>query len=238
MAANLVGESRRAPRNIAIGENVAAWLNSDGALNTRDAWQSYVLAGQAYSVNIGAFSTPIVGGGNGTVLDLDQPEGIISVPAGSAIIPVRIHVQCQTPLLATDADESEILIAVDRANAWVGDGTATTEVALNKRTDLVSGSVCSCASAFTADMLGTPSAADPVLGIELAHSVFVGDVQGTPATAVWTKHELLYEPKYPPVIVGPAMLILYWGGTVATSGFAQIDWIELTSANSRLYGAA
>jgi hypothetical protein len=69
--------------------------------------------------------------------------------------------------------------------------------------------------------------AEPTLGIELARSVTVGDVQGTPATALMTKHELLYEPVAPALIVGPASLIGYWGGTVATPGFAQIQWVEI-----------
>lgn len=192
----------------------------DGALFTADWRLAGIMDGRAYMMNVGAFSTPITGGGAGTILDQDQPEGIISVPSGKAIVPVRIHVQCQAPLSVTDNDESEILIAVDRAAAWAGDGTVTTETALNMRTDNPRSSSCSCASAATANIT------NPTLGIELAHSVMVADVQGTAATVVVTKHELLYEPSVPPIIVGPAAIYLYWGGTVATSGFAQAVWLE------------
>lgn len=201
-------------------------LLRDGSGLQADWRQGFVFEGKAYHVTIGAFSTPIVGGGNGTVLDIDQPEGVISVPSGTSIIPLRIHVQTQAPLSVTDNDESEILIAVDRAAAWFGDGTKTDEVAYPMRTDLSSGSACACASAFTADMT-RDGTADPALTIELARSVTVADVQGTAATVVVTKHELLYEPQVPPIIVGPAALYLYWGGTVATSGFAEVEYAEL-----------
>jgi len=193
-------------------------------------WQQALInAGYGMHATIGAFSTPITGGGAGTVIDQDQPEGIISVPSGSAIIPVRFHVQCHVPLLATDADEAEILIAVDRAAAWAGDGTVTTETVSNLRTSNPIASVCSVASAATANIT------NPTLGIELAAARITGDVQGTAATTMWTGLELVYEPKYAPVIVGPAAVYVYWGGTVAVPGFAQLQWIELPSTLSPLF---
>jgi len=196
----------------------------DGAALGHDWLDAAIARGLGWIVNIGAFSTPITGGGNGTILDLDQPEGIISVPAGITIRPIRVHLHGQTPLLATDADESELLIAVDRTAKWAVDGTYTLETPYNLRTDFTEACPCQAASAFTADTT------DPVLDIELARSVIVGDVQGTPATALWTKNELLYEPKTPPFIVGPAMLVVYWGGTVATTGFAEICFVAFPSS--------
>lgn len=177
--------------------------------------QAFIARGYGYHVDIGAFSTPITGGGNGTVLDQDQPEGIISVASGTTLVPVRIHVQCHTPLIAADADESEILIAADRAAAYAGDGTVTTETAVNMRTSTTGG--------ITAASAGTGNITNPTLGYELARTVITGDVQGTAANALWGSLDLLYEPEYPPFLVGPAAIYLYWGGTVATTGFAQID---------------
>jgi hypothetical protein len=201
-------------------------------------WIDTMLAyGYGFHVSIGAFSTPITGGGNGTVLDLDQPEGVVSVPSGWCMRPFRVHVQTQTPMLATDADESEILIACDLKNEWYGDGTLTLETPYNLRTDRVAargtaplaGCPMKCASAVTGD-LTIDGTNDPTHDIDLAHSVIVGDVQGTPATALWTKQELLYEPLYPPFLVGPCSMWLYWGGTVATTGFAQIQFVAFPSS--------
>mgnify|MGYP001606543293 CR=1 FL=1 len=70
-------------------------------------WRSALIArGLVWHVDVGAFSTPIVGGGNGTILDADQPELIIDVPTGWCCLLLRCHVVCQTPLIATDSAES------------------------------------------------------------------------------------------------------------------------------------
>jgi hypothetical protein len=188
-----------------------------------DFIQNYVNMGHGFHVSIGAFSTPITGGGAGTIFDQDQPEGIISVPSGTAILPFRIGVHCQVPLLATDADESEILIAVDKDTAWAGDGTVTTETAFNLRMNHTRTSGCSVASAATANIT------NPTLDIELARRVITGDVQGTAATALWTPLDLEYQPRVVPVLFGPCALYVYWGGTVATPGFADIQFLEFTS---------
>lgn len=220
---------QNAPSVASPGSWIAASGLPDGTLAEVPWQQKLINAGYGFHVTIGTFSTPITGGGAGTVIDLDQPEGIISVPSGAAIIPVRFAVQCHVPLLATDANEAEILIAVDRTAAYAGDGTVTTATAFNMRTDNPLTTVCTAASAATADIT------DPVLGIELARAAITGDVQGTPATALWTPLDLVYEPKFAPVIVGPAAIYVYWGGTVATPGFAQLQWIELPSTLAPLF---
>lgn len=183
-----------------------------------------ILEGRGYHMDIGAFSTPIVGGGNGTVIDQDQPEGAISIPEGTTIIPIRVSVQCQTPLLAADSDESEILIAWDQTAAIDG-GTSTSETALKLHDGSAITSNCTCYSAYTANCT------NPTLSVELARSVKTGDMQGTPANALWGDLRLDYEPENPPIIVGPASLIVYFGGTVATSGFGQIEWLEFATAD-------
>ena len=80
------------------------------------------------------------------------------------------------------------------------------------------------ASAFTADTT------DPVLDIELAREVQTAEVAGTAANSLWGRLTLCYEPKRPPLIAGPAMLIGYWGGTVATTGFAQVQFAAIPSS--------
>ena len=177
--------------------------------------------GRCYHVDVGAFSTAIVGGGNGTAVTADEPECVISVPTGSVILPLRVSVQCQTPLLVTDADEAEIILAWDQAAAQAGDGTSTAETCLQMFGGSGSTSLCTATSAYTGAMT------TPTLSVELARSVVTGDMNGAPANALWGKLGLLYVPETAPIIVGPAMLIIYWGGTVATNGFAQVEWLEL-----------
>ena len=175
--------------------------------------------GRGFHVDIGAFSTPILGGGAGTVILIDEPEGCISVPTGTSIIPIRIDVTVQVPLLEADSEQNDILCAVDVASANAGDGTATTETPVNMKTRHTRTSACTCKSAFTG------ATTDPVLGLELIRSVLTGDQQ-TAAGVMWTSHKLLFIPTYPPILQGPCAMYLYWGGTVAQSGFAQVEWLE------------
>jgi len=196
----------------------------DGTLAVAPWLQSYVNLGYGYHASIGAFSTPITGGGAGTVLDQDQPEGILSVPSGTAVLLYRVGVHCQVPLLATDADEAEILIAVDKDTAFDASGTYTAETAFNLRMNSANTASSTVGSAATANTT------NPTLDIELARAVITGDVQGTAATTMWTPLDLLYEPEIIPVLYGPCAVYIYWGGTVATPGFADIQFVELPSA--------
>lgn len=196
-----------------------------GGLLAVDWKQALVARGFGWHFTVGSFSTPIVGGGNGTVLDSDQPEFSVAIPSGTTLIPLRVQVACQTPLIAADSDESEIVLVVDRTQ--LADTTAasgTVETPVNLRTDRVGGCPCPVLSAVTVNL-----SPDPVKSMELAHAVKVGDVQGTAANAHWGDLSLNYEPLRPPMIVGPAGFYLYWGGTVATSGFAAVEFLAIPS---------
>lgn len=192
--------------------------------------QAAILQGKGFMAKVGALSTPVVGGGAGTIVDLDQPEFGMIIPSGYTIVPIRIAIQMTTPLLATDADEAEALAFVDTTAATVTaalDGTwANTITPVNMRmaaTNLVA-SQCTVKSVCSGDTT------DPTESMDLFHEIIVGDMNGTPATGLWTKNQALYEPKNPPFIVGPASLFVYWGGTVAVNAFMQICWLERPSA--------
>lgn len=210
--------------NAKDGFPVVARGTRSGSLSIVDFMQMKNMEGRVFKINIGSFSTPVAG--DGTVIDQDRPVALVSVPSGTTIILNRVAAQCQTPLIAADANECEILVAVDRTAAWDGTGTCTAATPLSLRTDNKRSSVCTCKKAFTADITTAP-----VLGIELARKVITADVNGTAANALWGELALDYEPVVKPIIVGPAMVCLYWGGTVATSGFGKIEWAEVPSTD-------
>jgi hypothetical protein len=180
--------------------------------------------GRGFLVTVGTFSSPVTGGGDGTTVTIDEPEALISVPDGTSIMPIRIDVQCQVPLIAADSDEIEIIIGSDKDAAWDTTGTSTEETAVNMRTTHTATSLCSCESAFTA----APTTA-PALDYELARAVKVANLYSTNDTSLWGELRCLYEPLSPPIMDGPCMLLVYWGGTAATTGFAQIEWLEYPS---------
>lgn len=188
--------------------------------------------GYGRSLTVGAFSTGIVGGGAGTILDQNQPEFAIGVPAGIVIRPIHIEFVIGSGLSTADNDETEALLAVDSVGFWRGDGTFTNEVVSNLNTKFSKGSACRVGSAFTADMTtttlgGAEASAEPVLDMELARAQEISDLQGTAANMIYKQLRLLYVPDYPPYIGPNATVLGYWGGTIATLGsFATAKWVE------------
>lgn len=188
-----------------------------GHLWTADWLQHMVQAGKCFGIQVGALTTPIQGGGAGTIIDLDQPEVNIGVPSGRVLLPFRIDVQCEVPA-DQDGDVQEIIVGFDRLATNAG-GTFTDEVAFNLRTDNPATSLCDPNSAYTADQTTAPTV------IELARAQMVTNIVTSGITQGIL--QLLYEPKVVPMLVGPAQLLVYWGGTQAMSGFAQVFWCEL-----------
>lgn len=197
--------------------------------------EDLILGGHGRSAIVGAFSTGGAGGGAAAIIDLDRPNLAIGVPAGFAIRPFHISAQVQPGAATTDADEAEILFAVDSLGLWRGTGTSTVVTPSNLRTDLDKGSACRVGATFSADMTTTPgfaveAAADPVLDLELAREVQTLEL-ATAANQNLYLVRLNYEPDYPPFLVGPCTLFVYYGGTVAlVGGFAQVQWVEGTLA--------
>jgi hypothetical protein len=194
-----------------------------GSALTSDWRQALVARGFGWHFDVGAFSTPITGGGAGTVIDQDRPEFCISAPAGFSIIPLRLDVAVQVPVQTTDSHETEILIAADRAAKYAGDGTVTLETPTNLRSDLASGCPLTCFSAATANIT------NPTLGIELAHAVKLmnfGDATGLDMMEL----KLCYEPRISPIFVGPCAIYGYFGGSIASAGFANLDFLCVPSA--------
>ena len=189
-----------------------------------------IALGMGRVVTVGAFSSGVAGGGAAAVLDLDRPQLAIAVPAGYVLRPILIAAQVQPGAATTDADETEILFAVDSLGMWTGDGTFTSENPSNLNSAFDKGSACRVGSIFSAEMTTTPrnggTAADPVLDIELAREVQTLELATAAAQNLYLVR-LLYQPALPLWITGPATLLGYYGGTVAVvGGFAQVQWVE------------
>jgi hypothetical protein len=218
----IAGQSTFGGKVAADGAEVESAATRDGATFTADWYLRQVMLGRVFSAMVGALSTPVVGGGNGTVIDLDQPEFGLACPATHTFVPLLIRVQLTTPLAATDADEAETVAYLDLSGKPLLDGTWTTTITpINRKTACGISSVCTVKSACTADTT------DPTESMDLFHTLIVADMNGTPANAMWTKNEILYEPNIPYFVQGATGMFIHWGGTVATSGFAQVSWAEI-----------
>lgn len=195
-----------------------------GGLVTGDWVQALIARGYGWHFEVGNFDAGITGGGNGTVIDLDQPEFGVSVPNGYTLIPFDVKMTARPGVQMTDSHVTDVLLAVDRTAAWAGDGTVTPETPVNLRTNTVGGCPASCFSAATADIT------DPVLGaVCLDRRTLLTDVQGTAATVNLMELKLAYEPQRPPFLVGPCAMYGYWGGSVAVVGFAAVNFLVVPS---------
>ena len=169
MAEALRVAARRNPTFAGEGFPHALWGDRSGALVTTRQLQQLVAAGYGYHVTVGAFSTPITGGGNGTVFDAEQSELAISVPSGTAIVPIRIGVDLEVPA-DQDGDVTESFIQVDRlAVSTASSSTGTVETAFNMRTDNPRSSLCTVVSANTMDHN------TPTISFELDHKQMIAD---------------------------------------------------------------
>ena len=207
---------------VSEGKDIYLRALRDGSLIKCDWIQACIMEGRGFMVNVGAFSTGVAGGGAGTALDTDEPECVIGIPAGTSIMPIRVDVSILDGEGASDDDEIDILLGVDQDAFPVGGSKTATSLIYNMNTLHPRASNCAFTHTYTGSMT------DPTLDLELAHVSAVYE-EHTSATGIWTQWEMRYEPKAPPIINGPAMLVLHWGGTVAVTGFATVQWIELPS---------
>ena len=229
MTDEIRGYARRNPSMAGIGGAVGLWANRAGTSVFMPEIQALIAAGYGFNVTVGALTTPIQGGGAGTTLDQLQSELLISVPTGTAIIPFSLRVEAEVPA-DQDGDVQQILIAVDRAAAQAAFAAGTVETPLNLRTDAPRASLTTVQSANTANHTS------PTLGIELARKQMVTNIVTSGITQGIL--DLVYEPKVPPILVGPCQLVVYWGGTQAMSAFCQANWVELPEELNMLFGGS
>ena len=223
----------KAHRNLSLtgeGNIQSLFANRAGAVVQVNLIDQLIAAGYGYHVTIGALTTPIQGGGAGTILDTLQPEFSLAVPSGSAIYLIRGSVQAELPA-DQDGDVQEILFAADRlAASNASSATGTVEVAFNMRTDNPRSSLCTVVSANTVNITA------PTHGLEIARKQEVTNIVTSGITQGVL--ELLYEPLSPLLLVGPASFYALWGGTQAMSAFGQFQWVEMPEALNALWGGS
>lgn len=202
-------------------------MSNVGQLFVADWKSELVLEGRVFHMTVGTMAaggniTLITGGGNGTTIDQDQPEFGVSVPSGTDLIPIEIHVSCQLDMDA-DGEEGNIIVTYDNGTAYAGDGSVTSETPVNLLGDSGQSSVATAFSAATGDIT------DPTVSGILAFETIQGSDNGTAGNLAFPKLSLHYEPSFPFVLRGPSAFYGYWGGTAALPGIASVIWAEVPS---------
>jgi len=219
---SLSGRSAVTPSRVSEGQANIPWLARDGATVSFPWKQALILEGRSFHVQVGALVTAIACGSD-TIPELAEPELVISVPSGVVMMPLGVYANAIPADGFANHDDLNIILGIDRTQVHDLSGTSTTEVIYNLRTDAPRSNMCTAVSAVTADMTAA------VMAMELMRT----DTFMEQTTAVGTvpiQMELRYEPVASPMIVGPAMLVLMWGGTSAVTGYAQATWAEWTKA--------
>lgn len=233
MAAPAFVKNRALPTSVGEAGVQELFGNRASALVASSLKERLIAAGYGYHVSVGAFSTGVRGGGAGSVYDPEQAELVISVPSGTAIMPLRIAVELNL-VADVDGEVHEATIVVDRtAVSTAASGTGTVETAFNMRSDNPRASGCTVVSANTSDH-NTPTFSFELAKAQLKVNIVTG------AETTQGMHDLVYEPAEPPILVGPCALYVYWGTATAGGmlGYCQAEWVELPEALNSLWGGS
>lgn len=195
-------------------------IGPNGSAHVIDSITMLLARGFGYQTDVGALTTPQ---SNGTILNLSQPTLVLSIPSGTTFRPLRVEMVGVLPILAADNDEFEFEVFIDRTAKWDGTGTSTAVTPLNLRTDLTTTCPVNGAKTFTGNIT-----APPVQSMQLSRMNINGDSQT--AAGIWrAEAKLVYEPRYPPIVIGPAMFVLLGGGTAAFPHFANVTFLAVPS---------
>ena len=206
-----------------------------GAIWTAD-WQAQLAAaGLCYSAHIGTLTTGadvglIVGGGNGTTVDTDQPELLLGVDAGYYLIPLELHVICDMDV-DTDGEYGEILFFADRSQAPPTTAVGTPGVVTpNNQLDGGAAFPGRCYGGVTTNLTA------PVMSefIDLSYvnaSEFVSNGSATNLTnGIVHALRMDWYAKRPKILAGACELCVAFGGTAAVNGMINIEFACVPSS--------
>lgn len=210
--------SQKTPTSVSEGDMGYVQMSKMGNLFTAGWRERLIMAGMCWKASVGTFSTgadiaPITGGGNGTTIDLDQPELQIGVDAGYYLICLEAMCAIQFDLDA-DTEEASIILIADRTAA--PDTTAASATA-NTPDNLLDG-----AGAFPGRAWDSVSGdiTDPVDDEILDFVTIQESLSAAGQTASSLKMD--YRPLAPSILAGPCAVDLLFGGTAAVTGFGTI----------------
>ena len=232
MRSTMLGNVAQVDPEVISGDDQELQVSKLGQLFTADWKTRLLLAGKIWKAHIGAITadnaiTKIVGGGNGTVMDMEQPEMILGVSTGYYLMLLEADVLVESDCDAPD-DFMEILLFGDRTQAPVFvAGTVTTPVNCLDGAGAFPGV---CYTAVTTDMV------DPVLSELFMYrryettAVVMAGAAANEEDAIETSLTLHYEPQIPSILAGPCSVVLLFDGTVATNGIATLTFAAVPSS--------
>ena len=213
---NIEVTGRKAVSPIRETEDVSegqAWLGRDGSLVAMDWYTAMAMEGRVFNI---ALVTPDGTMTGEAAYDATHPSILMDIPEGVTFIPVHVDVCFED---AGGAD-NYIIIGADDANLYSAGGSGAGDSACNNlRTDNPYASAIS--ATYTGDTQLTIT--DPGASERILYSYvnqFKDAATSPPIQVIW-------EPKSPPVLVGPASFFIYCYGASAPEFSYSIQWVEL-----------
>ena len=192
-----------------------------GEIFTADWKQRLLRAGFLYRLTVGTITVDVnvarvTGGGDGTFIELEQPEIGIGVPAGYFLIPVEIKIGCQVHL-NSDNDDASIIATTDRTQniPSLSGITHVAEVPVN----MLDGQRSFPGTAISAVETDLTT---PVVSEILDYETIKGSAAGTVASLSAIHLKMNYQPLVPSVVAGPCAIYAYWGGQAGVGAIATV----------------
>lgn len=192
---------------------IGARANPRGELVTPDWMTQLVMDGRVYNVSNAARETALAVGG--TSFSDTAPAFLLDVPSGTTIVPLEINLHQGGTVAGAVIT---VLVTLSDKIRYSSSGTSHTPQ--NMRFDEPNSSDCSFYTGATA---GANTDDITIWGAQLEANV---DSQAN-GKVEWSARNYI-----PPVLVGPASLVIYtYAGTTQPSWFFSINWWELSTAN-------
>ncbi len=197
-------------------------LNRRAEIITPDPILQFAMEGRVYEVSNPTKGTAVAAGG--TSYSDTAPAFLVDVPVGTSIVPLEILLKQGGTVAGAVIT---VLLTADNKLRYSSGGTAQT--VRNNRTDAPFSSACSAYSGASAITAAAAGVARTFWASMLSPDVSpTADVEfpGFSNCVEWSIRD-----KVPPVLVGPASLVIYaYAGTTQASWFYTIKWLELPSA--------
>ena len=199
-------------RTTSDGQLGDLWLSRDGALVTMDWYTAMALEGRVYNINVATPDTTMTAAVN---YDATHPSVIAVAPAGTIMIPVFFNIALED----ASGTDNHIIIGCDSANLYASGGTAVSS-AYNIRTDEPNASAVTVKYASDSAITVT----DPGVGERILYNYINAFADATTSPALVVD----WQPKAPPVLVGPATFFVYvWAASTASEYEFSFQYIEL-----------
>lgn len=207
----------------AEGQSIPARSTRDGIPFVTTWIESLVLEGRVFNAAFAAMgATDIVE--LTAASDLDRPDFCVSVPNGTALIPLEINIAAKVAF-DTDNDDGWFIVMGDPDAAV--DIASSTVVTVAPDNNITSGGVSSVATVFenanTADIVDPTATKFLIAGVSQQHGL---------TTAAGTVSDLTIKWKCttPIILKGPCAIYGWGGGNDVITWAGNITWAEVPEA--------